>query len=167
MSENQTPGEPPASTPTVSASTTDQPATNEPATDQPATNKPATDQPATNKPATNEPGTAGADRGPAATARLAGDESAPSRRSGWLRSRGALVGAGLGLALITGLGGFALGQAAGHDRDGGRERAGRGHFGPRHPAKFDDRRDAPGPPGQPPSSQPPGAQPGDDEPTSP
>lgn len=42
-------------------------------------------------------------------------------RSAWLRGRSMLVGAGLGIALAAGAGGFALAHAVDGDRDGGRD----------------------------------------------
>lgn len=63
----------------------------------------------------------------------------PAGRRDWMRSRAALTGAGVGLAAVIGLGGFAIGHATAdgdgghrkgpgfHHLDGGRDGNGRGH----------------------------------------
>jgi hypothetical protein len=76
----------------------------------------------------------------------------PGGRRDWMRSRGAITGAGVGLAAIIGLGGFAIGHATA-DGDGGHregqgfhrfegDRGGEGHGrGPR--TGLGDRPEAP------------------------
>ena len=68
---------------------------------------------------------------------------ATSERSRWATGRAGLIGAGLGIALLAGVGGFAIGNAAADDGDHGRFESER---------RFDDHADGerpfPGPNGQ-------------------